>query len=200
VALDDYAGLKGEIADYLNRGTTLDAKIPTFIRLTESRLNKVLDDPEMEVTATAIVTGQYLGLPDDFGELKSIGVGGYRLRGATVADFSGFSNVAGLPRTYGIYDGQLAFAPVPSTGENVTLVYTRRIPGLSDTTTTNWLLEQAPEAYLYGSLLQAEAYLWNDERLPTWREFYSDAVATLQADGAKRKHGAAPLAPRLGRT
>jgi hypothetical protein len=200
MALDTFAGLRGEIADYLDKGTTLDAKIPTFIRLTESRLNKVLDDPEMEVTSTATTAGQFLGLPSDFGELKSISVGGYRLRGATVADFSGFSTVAGIPRTYGIYDGQLAFAPVPSTGSGVTIVYSRRIPALSDATTTNWLLDLAPEAYLYGSLLAAEVYLWNDERLPTFKALYEDAIDTLRQDAAKRRWGAAPLAPRLGRT
>jgi hypothetical protein len=198
--LDTYAGLQAEIADYLDKGPTLDAKIPTFIRLTESRLNKVLDDPEMEVTATATATGQFLGLPADFGELKSISVGGYRLKGATVADFSGFSTTAGIPRTYGIYDGQIAFAPVPSTGSAVSIVYARRIPALSDTNTTNWLLDQAPEAYLYGSLLAAELYLWNDERLPTFKAFFEDAIDTLRQDAAKRRWGAAPLAPRLGRT
>lgn len=200
MALDTFAGLKASISDWLKKGTTLDNQIPDFIRLTESRLNKVLDDPEMEVTATATVTGQFLGLPTDFGELVSIGVGGRRLRGATVADFSGFSTVAGLPLTYGIYDGQIAFAPVPATGSAVTIVYRRRIPGLSDTNTTNWLLDLAPEAYLYGSLLAAEFYLWNDERLPTIKAAYDEAVNDLRMDAAKRRWGAAPLAPRLGRT
>lgn len=200
MALDTYTNLQAEIADYLDKGTTLNAKIPNFIRLTESRLNKVLDDPEMETTSTATTTGQFLGLPLDFGELKSINVGGYRLRGSTVADFSGFSTVAGIPRTYGIYDGQIAFAPVPATGSAVSIVYTRRIPALSVTNTTNWLLNLAPEAYLYGSLLAAELYLWNDERLPTFQAFFEDAVANLKADAEKRRWGAAPIAPRLGRT
>lgn len=200
MALSTFTGLKAAIADWLNKGTTYDARIPDFIRLTESRLNKVLDDPEMEVTATATATGQFLGLPSDFGELKSISVGGYRLKGNTVADFSGFSTVAGIPRSYGIYDGQLAFAPVPSTGSAVTLVYTRRIPALSASNPTNWLLTLAPEAYLYGSLLQAELFGWNDERLPTFKAFFEDAIETLKADGAKRRWGAAPIAPRLGRT
>lgn len=200
MALDTYAGLTAEIADFLNKGPTLSAKIPTFIRLTESRLNKVLDDPEMEVTATATATGEFLGLPADFGQLRSISVGGYRLRGTTAADFSGFDGTAGIPRSYAIYDGQLAFAPIPSTGSAVQIVYTRRIPALSDTNPTNWLLDLAPEAYLYGSLLAAELYLWNDERLPVFQTAFEDAITTLQEDAAKRRWGAAPLAPRLGRT
>lgn len=200
MALDTYSGLKAAISDYVDKGTTLDPRIPDFIRLTESRLNKVLDDPEMEVSSTSTVAGEFLGLPTDFGELKAISVGGYRLRGATTADFSGFSNVAGIPHTYAIYDGQIAFAPVPSTGSSVTIVYTRRIPALSNTNTTNWLLTLAPEAYLYGSLLAAELYLWNDERLPTIKAAYEEAVNDLRLDAAKRRWGAAPLAPRLGRT
>ncbi len=200
MALGTFADLKAAIASWLNKGTTLDAQIPDFIRLTESRLNKVLDDPEMEVTSTAGTTGQFLGLPVDFGELKSISIGGRRLRGNTVADFSGFSTVAGLPQSYGIYDGQLAFAPVPATGSAVSIVYTRRIPALSVSNTTNWLLDLAPEAYLYGSLMAAELFLWNDDRLPTIKAFYDDAIEVLKQDAAKRRWGAAPLAPRLGRT
>ena len=200
MALANYTDLTGAISAWLNKGTTLDARIPDFIRLTESRLNKILDDPEMEVTATAATAGRYLGLPSDFGELRSISVGGYRLKGATTADFSGFSTVAGIPRTYAIYDGQIAFAPVPATGSDVEIVYTRRIPALTSGAPTNWLMSLAPEVYLYGSLLAAELYLWNDERLPTIKAAYEEAVNDLKSDAVRRRWGAAPLAPRLGRT
>ena len=56
-----YTELVAEIEAYLKR-TDYTVRIPTFLALTEARLNRLLDDPEMEVRATSIGTGQYLSL------------------------------------------------------------------------------------------------------------------------------------------
>jgi hypothetical protein len=194
-----YPDLVDQLEGYLNR-TDYTTRIPFFIQMTEEELNDVLDDPKMEVTYTGSTAGQFIDLPDDFGEIKSINVGGYRLTGATVADFSGFRNVAGIPRNYGIYNGQIAFAPVPATGSGVTMVYTRRIPPLNESNPTNWLLARASRLYLYGALIQASIYGWDDERVPGFITLFDKGVAQLQASAEKRRWGAAPLAPRLGRT
>jgi len=79
------------------------------------------------------------------------------------------------------------------------MVYRRRIPALSATTTTNWLLDLAPDAYLYGALVQAEAFLAEDDRLPMWKAAFDEAINELRADADKRKWGAGPLAPRIDR-
>jgi hypothetical protein len=194
-----YPDLVDQLEGYLNR-TDYTTRIPFFIQMTEAKLNRVLDDPKMEVSYTVATAGQFIDLPDDFGELKSINVGGYRLNGATVADFSGFRNITGIPRTYGIYNGQIAFAPVPATGSGVTMVYTRRIPALNEASPVNWLLTLAPDLYLYGALIQASIYGWDDERVPGFKALFDEAAGEMQADAAKRRWGAAPLAPRLGRT
>lgn len=201
MALDSYSGLVSAISGWLDKGSTLDARIPEFIALTESRLNKVLEDPEMEVTAIASSAGRSLALPADFGELRSINVGGYRLTQATAAEFSGFnSSLSGIPRSYSITDGQLWFAPIPATGSDISITYLRTIPPLTAIAPTNWLLTRAPELYLYGSLLEAEGYLWNDERLPLIQARFEEALGNLRTDGVRRRWGASPLAPRLGRT
>lgn len=194
-----YPDLVDTLEGYLNR-TDFTARIPMFISLVEAKLNRLLDDPEMEVISTAAITDQYVGLPDDFGQLRSISVGGYRLTGATQADFSGFPNISGIPQTYAIIDGQISFAPVPSTGSVATIVYTRRIPALDAGNPTNWLLTLAPDIYLYGVLMQAHIYGWNDERVPGFKVLYEEAIQELIADAQKRRWGAAPLVPRLGRT
>lgn len=199
MALDTYSGLKAAISSWLNKGTTLDAQIPDFIRLTESHLNKKLDDPEMEVSDTITLTGGTGLLPADFGSLISVQNGVYgRLEAVSSAQFADFYPISGNPRLYTIQAGN--FVTAPSGSGSVTILYRRRIPALSDTSQTNWLLDTAPEAYLYGSLLQAEFYGWNDERLPLVKSAFDEAISDLQVDAAKRRWGSAPLAPRLGRT
>jgi hypothetical protein len=194
-----YTDLIADLEGYLNR-TDYTTRIPRFIQLTEARLNRLLDDPEMEVILTSTTTGQYLTLPSDLGEIRSVNVGNYRLRQASAADFSGFPAIAGIPSTYGLFNGQMAFAPMPATGSAVTILYTRRIPALDLSNQTNWLLDLAYDLYLYGCLLQANVYGWFDERIPLFKAAFDEAIGELRVDGQRRRLGAAPLAPRLGRT
>jgi hypothetical protein len=51
---------------------------------------------------------------------------------------------------------------------------------LSSTNTTNWLLTQAPDVYLYGSLMQAAPYLKEDERITVWASIYARGLEELQ--------------------
>lgn len=194
-----YNDLIADLEGYLNR-TDYTTRIPRFIQLTEARLNRLLDDPEMEVVSTASTAGQYLALPSDLGEIRSVNVGSYRLKQATAADFSGFRAIAGIPSTYGIFNGQLAFAPIPATGSGVTILYTRRIPALDISNQSNWLLDRSYDIYLYGCLLQAHVFGWFDERIPLFKAAFDEAIGELRVDGQRRRLGAAPLAPRLGRT
>lgn len=199
MALDTYSGLLESIGAWLGKGATLNSRIPDFIRLTESRLNKVLDDPEMEVSATLTLVSGTATLPADFGHLVSAGTSLYgRIEQVSDAQFSDFRTSSGDPRSFAIIDG--SFVTAPSGTGSVSIVYRRQIPALTADAPSNWLLDLSPEAYLYGCLLQAEFFGWNDERLPTVKAFYDDAVGTLQIDATKRKWGGAPLAPRLGRT
>jgi hypothetical protein len=194
-----YSDLVSDLEAYLNR-TDFTTHIPRFIELTEARLNRLLEDPDMEVITTAVTAGQYLALPADFGEMRSINVGTYRLNQASAADFSGFPSVSGIPTAYGIFDGQIAFAPIPATGSAVSLLYVRKIPALTVSNPTNWLLTRAPDLYIYGCLLQAHVFGWFDERVSMFKSAFDEAIQELRTDGDRRRLGAAPLAPRLGRT
>jgi hypothetical protein len=50
---------------------------------------------------------------------------------------------------------------------------------LSSTNQTNWFTIYAPQAILYGSLLQAMPYLKNDDRVPMWKAQYDLIMQTL---------------------
>ena len=53
------------------------------------------------------------------------------------------------------------------------------LPALSDTNTSNEILERSPSLYLYGSLSQAAAYAAADERVGMWDAMYRSAVTDL---------------------
>jgi hypothetical protein len=191
--------LIAEIGNYLDRDD-LAARAPTFIQLTEARLNRLLSDPEMEVRTEAAATGDYTALPNDFGEMVSVSTGDGNLHQVGPVEFAAYDRtVSGTPRHYVIVDGSISFAPANSTTP-IYMVYRRTLPALTDINPSNWLLARAPDVYLYGSLVQASAFLAEDDRLPMGKDAFDESVAELRLDGFRRKWGAGPLSPRIGRT
>ncbi len=195
-----YTELVTELEAYLKR-TDYTARIPTFVKLTEARLNRLLDDPEMEVRATVTGTGQYTTLPSDFKRMVGVTTGNdFELRQISASQMSSLDQtLTGVPRKYAIVDGAITFAPI-NAAANIAMLYIRRIPDLTAAAPTNWLLTLAPDLYLYGALMQASLFGWDDDRVPGFKALFDEAVGEMKADAANRRWGSAPLSPRLGRT
>lgn len=194
MSLSSYADLVSAVGEWLDRDD-LVTRAPDFIRLAEARLNRLLDDPDMEVSAT--LTGDGAALPADFGAMVSIGTAdGNPLAQMANVEFSSIRPQSGTSRNYTIRQGRVYYAPGSA---NPTLVYRRSIPPLTASNSANWLLTRAPDVYLYGSLVQASAFLAEDDRLALWRSAFDEAIAELRSDGSRRKWGAGPLAPRIRR-
>lgn len=199
MSIATYSDMVTAVGDWLDR-SDLAARVPDFLRLTESRLNRLLDDPDMEVTETFPATGEFTPLPLDFGEMVSISVGEGPLASVGPVEFAGYDRtISGDPRVYSIVNRAIAFAPANAT-VSITLVYRRSIPALTSINTTNWLLTRAPDVYLYGALVQASAFLAEDDRVGLWKSAFDEAVSELRMDSQRRKWGAGPIAPRIRRT
>jgi hypothetical protein len=83
------------------------------------------------------------------------------------------------------YDNWLV-APTPSDNFAFEVLYYERVQPLDSTNQTNWFTQYAPQALLYGSLLQAMPFLKNDERTPMWQAQYSSIMQTLKAEDIQR--------------
>jgi hypothetical protein len=66
------------------------------------------------------------------------------------------------------------------------VLYYERVQPLDSTNQTNWFTIYAPQALLYGSLLQAMPFLKNDDRIPMWQAQYSAIMQTLKAEDVSR--------------
>src|SRR5215469_16372972 len=55
-----------------------------------------------------------------------------------------------------------------STPDPITLDYFTGLTGLSEAVPTNWLLDQYPSAYLWGTLALAAPYIGDDPRIQLW--------------------------------
>ena len=77
------------------------------------------------------------------------------------------------------------FAPTPSEAFEVQVLYYERISPLSSSNQTNWLTQNAPNAMLYGTLLQAMPFLKNDSRA-IFQQKYTEAINALKTEDALR--------------
>ena len=201
MAFDTYAGLQEAIGAWLCRDD-LGARIPDFIRLAEARFNRVLMVPERELVATFTAAAESHELPVDFWGMRAIHAdlsSKFPLRQMSLAELRleyGFGRT-GRPVHYAIQGGDtLVLGPQPNGEVALVLNYYASIPALSDANPSNWLLKVNPDVYLYGALLQAEAYLINDERLAVWKMALEEALDEIRKAGQRKQIGAAPLMPR----
>lgn len=196
--LTTYIGLQAAVQKWLDRSDIVDL-IPDFIRLTEARFRRELVMPDMEkqITITPAVT---LPLPGDFDSIRSLGIVGYpAMDQLSLSDFYALpmqpDNLpeSGMPTKFAIVAGQFAFWPTPDQTYAMKLTYRVNLPALTDAMASNWLLDQHPDAYLFGALVQAEFYGWNDDRLPLIKGAVDEILSSIMISGTRKRYGSGPL-------
>ena len=197
-AIPNVDALKSTVSSYLDRDD-LDTLLPQFILLAEAMFNRELRCPEMERTVTASVAAEDTPLPADYLAMRAIyeeGSPDRPLRGVSPSAIrQGFDGTAGQPVAYCLVSGGLRLVPPPSDDLLVTMDYWSRIEALSTTQPSNWLLEKHPDAYLYATLFQAEAYLDNATRVGQWKALTDQAVDRINRSSRNDRYGAGPLVP-----
>ena len=78
--------------------------------------------------------------------------------------------------------------PVPSSLYTMEIDYYAKVAALSDSATTNDMLTNNPDLYLYGALLEAEPFLMNDARVGLWANAFRQALTDLQEQDDKDSH------------
>lgn len=193
MALDSYSGLKASVADFLNR-SDLTSVIPDFITMAEAQLTRrlVANGPvrEMMGTDSLTVNAELMAVPDDFYGANSLYLSGSQdsLELTTPEEIARrkviYSGASGDPQIWAVVGSNLQFWPWAGTGSYTgSLLYWQKIPALSDSNTTNWLLTAHPDAYLYTSLIQSAPYLKDDARLNVWASMATQIVGDIVAAG-----------------
>jgi hypothetical protein len=77
-------------------------------------------------------------------------------------------------------------APTPSADYVFEVLYYERLQPLDSSNQTNWFTVYAPQALLYGTLLQAMPFLKNDERVQLWQALYQQSMDVLVAEDRLR--------------
>ena len=189
-----YSNLKTAIQDYLeSTETSFVSNIDNFITTTEERILKgvQLDVFKKNVTGTATATSPYLGSPSDFLAPFSLAVldassnYNYLLlkQVSFIRDFTPNASTTGTPKYYAEFDqNSFILAPTPASNLTFELHYFYNPSSLTSAgdTGTTWLSENAPNALLYGSLVEACTYLKNYEVTPSYEQKFQEALLGLK--------------------
>tara|TARA_Y100000361_G_C11116812_1_gene320863 strand:- start:435 stop:1052 length:618 start_codon:yes stop_codon:yes gene_type:complete len=190
--LSNYTELQASIADTLNRDDLTNA-IPDFIKLAEAQLGRDLRHWRMEDRANAVADAQYLALPNNFIAPIRITIPAspsYTLELVSPFQISKLrmenSDNTGRPEYYAVVDGAFELYPTPDADYTVELVYYEAIPDIA-VNTTNWLLTNYPDAYLYGTLIHSSPYLQEDQRVAVWNTLYLNSVSAINLEGERAR-------------
>lgn len=203
MAIQTNADLQSQIAAYLNR-SNLTQQIPTFIQLCEARIyygckEKGLESAPlriapMEQAAHATFSEQKVALPADFLAKRVLllydGIqtgcdsppGGVRELDylTPVVFWRRYAHqTTGKPRNFTIGNGNIILGPIPDGSYTGEVLYYQTFPALTLPGDSNWILDNAPGAYLWGSLIEAYRYIRNMDQAAAAANTFSGIINAL---------------------
>ena len=192
-----YDSLVENVQSYLERTDTATLeKIPLFIMLAEQTIAaqiKFLGN--MTVQSSAMTTGSnVIDKPARWHKTVSmnIAVAGKRQpvlirRYEYLREYWPDPALTDVPKFYCDYDyTHWMVAPTPDDDYVFEVLYYERLQPLDSSNQTNWFTTYAPQALLYGTLLQAMPFLKNDERVQLWQALYQQSMDVLVAEDRLR--------------
>lgn len=196
-AVMTYDSLVENVQSYLERtdAATLE-KIPLFIMLAEQKIAldiKFLGN--LTVNASTMVAGEpVIDKPARWRKTVSVNVtvGGVRKpvflrKYEYLREYAPDPTVTGQPEYYCDYDyTHWLVAPTPASAYAFEVIYYERAQPLDSANQSNWFTTYAPQALLYGTLLQAMPFLKNDDRVQLWQQQYDLIIQTLKAEDVTR--------------
>ena len=193
-----YSGLQTAVKNYLdNTEDTLVNTLDTFIQTTEERILKSVQLPvfRKNVTGSATINVEYLETPSDFLSPFSLALidssnnYSYLLlkHVSRMRDYTPARATTGQPLYYSLFDNNvLMLAPTPASALTFELHYNYRPNSLTTVGASNksWLSENAPNAMLYGCLVEGAVFMKSSpETITLYEQKYQESLAMLKILG-----------------
>jgi len=199
MAISTYSELNTAVANWLDRDDLTD-RIPEFIALCEARFNRLLRIRAMEYKQTAsTVAGQRnLALPAGFIQMRNLQINAspivpMQYVTPEIYDRLYGSASTGTPQMYTIIADEIQLGPTPASVQTIEMLFYKKFDALTALATTNWMITNAPDVYLYGCLLEAEPFIMNDPRVQLWATAFKQAITDMQEQDNKDRHSGSAL-------
>jgi hypothetical protein len=202
MALDNYANLKAEIIDWSHRDD-LDTRIDSFIDLAETEMlsNNIeplrLRSGETLASFTTSTSTRFVALPTDYQSSRKLRIQivngeSMSLRYRTPEQLNIKSSV-GLPSFFTITD-QIEFDRISDQAYSGEIQYYADFTALSTSNTTNSVLTNNPNVYLYGALWALRIFT---EQPDSAANYYNMFISAIKGANLKDKMGRYGPAPEM---
>ena len=205
MAITSYSTLISAVKTYLNRSDISDAQIKEFISLAEASFNRVLRTRNQITRSTSDISTQFVSQPTDLLELYNIQLNSdpiVRLEQVSLSkmdELKSASSTTGKPRYFAITGADLEFYPAPDATYEIEVIYYKTIAPLSDSNTDNFLLTNQNDLYLFATLVQAEPFLMNDERIGVWGALLGKGIEELRVSDQRSQTESGTIVMRAKR-
>lgn len=189
--ISGYASLQTAITDHLKR-SNLTTFVPNFIQSWE---DSFLRDPKnfgrwMEAALSSAIASSVIAVPADYLGLKVAYVNGQRrpaLERKSLTQMYGRypRGVAdtGTPVWISRDTTNFVFGPLPDSAYTIKGTYWAKptlLRNFAADAAAHWIIVNASDLALYGSLLSAEPFNKNDVRIPVWQAMYDRALESYR--------------------
>ena len=186
MSLASYSDLQTSIANFSHR-TDLTSIIPDLITLAETRINGDLDARAQDTKSAlaTVASVESVAAPTDLINIRNLSISSttpivtlvYQAPDTYEIDHPW--GVTGTPTKYTVIGANLYLAPTPDAVYTLDIVYKARVPSLSVTNTTNYLLTTYPMVYLAAAMCQVATYTRDAGMSAQWEQQYTDSIKSV---------------------
>lgn len=197
MAIESFDDLVTNMAFYMKR-QDLSSLIPNFIQLAESTFDKTVYVKARRVSYIFTPLQAVNPLPSDWKRVIQVWVLGQQLDFFPSDWDSAYAGgtIPQISNGYQIVDNNLVLSVRQLALTQ--LDYYQTLEGLSTANESNWLLEAAPDVYLWGALSQAAIYMRDNTLLGTWSSLASAAMQQFVDDDTLSQRPESTLTIRAG--
>ena len=177
MAFTDYLDLRIAVSEYSGKRIETDV-FQRLVTQAETRLNRKLRHQKMISTATVTMSSGVGSLPTDFQEMLSVFVAKYQLLSEPLlkvqnGSVSGYSIAGGSLYIYG------------SDASQAITYYAKLATITTSVGTTNWLLSDGPDVYLYAVGLELAKFYRDNDLISRAEQDLAGAMMELKVDGER---------------
>jgi len=208
MSLDTYDNLKLEIIDWSHRDD-MDQRIDTFIDIAEAEMLSNVVEPlqlrgeETLVAFATSITDRFVALPSGFQSMRKVRIQivdgeSYELEYRTPSQLNILSSV-GMPRFFTVTD-QIEMERVSDQVYAGEFQYIQDFTALSDANTSNTVLANHPNVYLFGALWALYRHVNQEDEATRYYVDFINAIKGANNKAEIGRYGPAPVMRVEGRT
>ena len=203
MSIENYPDLKTSVADWLSRDD-LTTQITDFISFGELRIARDMRLQIMETALSETIASGVIGIPTNYIELKHAYIDRSptqwleRITSEKIYHKYPVRSAVGVPVYIAREGTSFIFGPFPDSTYDVRGIYYAKLPALSDSNTTNWFIDNAPDLLLYASLLEAAVFIEDDENALKYGTLYVNRKKEIQDQDDQENYSGSVLRTWVG--